>query len=537
VTETPPRAAGAWLLVTAFLSGLSVMVLEMAAVRAIAPYFGQSSLIWTYVIGVILAALSAGYYLGGRLADRHPRSSVLFTVLLVGGLLCMLLPLLVRLVCRGLMPADLVVEGGEVVLRWASLAATLILFAPPVFVLGAVSPTCVRLLATEEHVGREAGRVFALGTVGSILPTFLTTLIFIPELGTRLTIGLAGAVLVATAVVGFLLNVGSRRGALGGGTAGALLLAVLVFGLGPIKAHADQVEERESRYQYVRVLDRKESEDTEVRLLQFNESETTYQSVQVPGTVLTGGRYYDYYSVLPLLLEGRARKDLEVLVLGLAAGTIPAQLRHFYPQGLTVTGVEIDPEVVELGRKHFGMPAESDWLRVVKMDGRAYLNSIERDRSFDLIVIDAFAKEYYIPFHLATVEAFRTARERLAPGGILAMNVSAYRSDARLLRAIESTLAEAFGKAYRVKVRGYANYMVFAVKDGDAAVGALLALPADRPEEGWEKIRGIARHVATSTTTIEPPEDDALVLTDDRAPVENLTDASIHAESKAMLGD
>jgi len=526
-----PRAGRAYLVITVFFSGMCVMILEMAAVRAAAPYFGQSNYIWTNVIGVILASLAVGYFVGGRFIDRVPRPGVLFGVLLAGGLLSMLLPLLIRPVCRWLMPVDLAVEGAATVFTLASLAGTIILFAPPILLLGMVSPMAIRLLATPDAIGNASGRVFAASTIGSLVGTFGTTFVLLEAFGTRMTIGLAGAVLTATAVVGLLISVASRNGRMtaAAGVVVALLLGIGGASAGPLKDNPGQLVERESAYQYVRVLT-----ENGVRMLQFNEAEQSYQSVTIPGTVLTNGRYYDYYAVLPYLLPEERRRELDVLVVGLAAGTIPRQLREFFPADLSVTGVEIDPVVLELGRLHFEMPSDSEWLEAVVMDGRAYLNGAEPAKTFDLIVIDAFAQEYYIPFHLATREAFEAARARLKPGGILAMNVSAYRADSSLLVAIESTLAHVFGEAWRVKVRGYANHMIFAVLDGKPRLDRLDDLPRNAGAER-EALRRIAGIVRTATSEVKPLAN--LCLTDDHAPVERLMDRSIQRESRLIVGE
>jgi len=528
---TLPRAVRAYLVLTAFLSGMSVMVLEMAAVRAAAPFFGQSNYIWTNVIGVILAALAVGYYVGGRWIDRLPRPGVLFGVLLVGGLLSMLLPVLIRPVCRWLMPEELAVEGAATIFTLASLAGTIILFAPPILLLGMVSPMAIRLLATPGAVGSASGRIFASSTIGSLIGTFATTFVLLEAFGSRMTIGLAGGVLTATAVVGLLISVVSRsaRAAAAGGVVVAILLGFGGANAGPLKDRDGQIEERESAYQYIRVLT-----ENGVRMLQFNEAEESYQSVAIPGTVLTEGRYYDYYSVLPYLLPVERRRDLEVLVIGLAAGTIPRQLREFFPVGLSVTGVEIDPAVLALGRKHFELPDDVDWLRPIVMDGRAYLNGAEPGRRFDLIVIDAFAQEYYIPFHLATREAFSAARSRLKPGGILAMNVAAFRADSALLVAIESTLAHVFGAAWRVRVRDYANFMLFAVLEGKPQLHRLDDVPKGETAER-SALHRIAGYVRTATSEVKPIED--LCLIDDHAPVERLMDRSVRRESRLILGN
>jgi len=529
------RAGRVLLLITVFLTGMAVMVVEMAAVRAVAPYFGASNYIWTNVIGVMLGALAVGYFIGGRVADRRPSLGVLYVIVLAGGVLCILMPYAVRPLARWLVPADLGLETAAGHVYRASLIGTLLLFAPPTLLLGGVSPMAIKLLARPDNVGGDAGQVFASSTVGSIIGTFATTLYLIPWLGTRMTIVAAGVVLAGTALIGLLIAAGTRGQKVAAGAGTLLGLVVVLLGTGEIKASADRVTEIETAYQYVRVRDVTDGWGQDLRMLQINEAEEAYQSVRMKGRVLTDGRYYDYYSVLPLLLGAPESGRLDCLILGLAAGTIPMQLRHFYPEGLKVTGVEIDPGVLQLGYEYFDLPKDADWLDARVADGRVFLEMLPAVPELDLIIIDAFAQEYYIPFHLATEEAFSAAYHRLRPGGILAMNVSGYRSDEALIRVIEQTVARVFKQAYRVLVDGYPNYMVFAVKDGSAKFG-LLAHPASTGPAEWQELTRIARYVASDATPVLS-DPGALVLTDDRAPIERLTDELVRRESRAALGE
>lgn len=535
----PMRTNRALLIITVFLTGMAVMVVEMAAVRAVAPYFGASNYIWTNVIGVMLGALAVGYFIGGRVADRRPSLAVLYLIVLAGGVLCILMPYAIRPLARWLVPADLGLETAAGHVYRASLIGTLLLFAPPTLLLGGVSPMVIKLLARPDRVGGAAGQVFASSTVGSIIGTFATTLVLIPSFGTRMTIVLAGVTLAGTALVGLLIAAGTRRqraAAAGAGVGATMLgLMVVLLGTGEIKASDDRVTEVETAYQYVRVRDVTDSWGQNVRMLQINEAEEAYQSVRMENGVLTDGRYYDYYSVLPLLLGALEQKGLKALVLGLAAGTIPMQLRHFFPEGLEVTGVEIDPGVLELGHQYFGLPKDADWLDARVADGRVFLEALPTTANLDLIIIDAFAQEYYIPFHLATEEAFSAAYDRLRPGGILAMNVSGYRSDEALISVVEQTVAHVFKQAYRVLVDGYPNYMVFAVKDRAAQFGRL-AHPAPTGPAQWQELTRIARYVAGEATPVLPIPG-AMVLTDDRAPIEMLTDELVRRESRAALGE
>jgi spermidine synthase len=522
-----------YLVGAAAISGCGVMVLEMAAVRAVAPYLGASTYTWTNVIGVMLAALAVGYFFGGRLADRVPKAWALFALLVTGGLLMGGLPFAIRPVARWLVPADIGMESAMGAVHRASLLVTILLFAPPTLLLGGVSPMTIRLLVSRGLVGGAAGQVFAASTVGSIAGTFLTTHLLVPTMGTRLTIALAGALLAATGAAGLLLTLWNRRSVVAGAVI-VVLAGLSTLGAamaGPLKVREGQVVETETAYQYVRVLD---SGDPVVRLLMINEAEDAYQSVRVAGTDLTEGRYYDYYSVLPLLLGSVERGSLDVLVIGLAAGTIPRQLQTFFPAGLRVTGVEIDPRVLDLGRRFFDLPENSDWLRAVVGDGRVFLNGLPRVPTFDLVIVDAFAQEVYIPFHLATRESFVEIRDRLRPGGIVALNSAGYRPDEELLTVLASTMADVFGRVFRVSVQGYPNYMLFAARDGSPAFSRLARPAGLPPTADGRRLRELAAYVAASTTVATTG---GRVLTDDFAPVERLTDAAFRRESRAAMGE
>jgi spermidine synthase len=274
----------------------------------------------------------------------------------------------------------------------------------------------------------------------------------------------------------------------------------------------------------------------------MNEGVLTYHSVLRPGSVLTGGRYYDVYPALPLLLPREPGTPLRVLVLGFAAGTQARALRHFHGADLRLEGVEIDPAALEAGRAHFELPAPSAELRVHAADARSWLAAAPADRVFDLVLVDCYSHEYYVPFHVATREFFAAVRERLAPGGILAFNAFAYAPDDPLLRTLARTAAAAFGSSWVAPVEGYPNWVVLAsrrdadlpllafAEAADRAARAPAAAPArwggfaGRPEAA-EVLRTAAACLGAASPVRADPAHE--ILTDDRAPVERLTDRAV----------
>jgi hypothetical protein len=549
------RGRSAFLLATVFLSGAAVMVVEMTTVRVLQPTFGSTNYVWTNVIAVVLAALAAGYAIGGRIADARPSPGVLYGVLAVGGLLVAATVPLATPVSQWLLPVDVNLENVTSFLMRGSLAATLILFAPSTLLLGMVSPMAIRLLS-EHGVGRAAGRVFAVSTVGSIVGTYLPTLWLVPEYGSRATLLIAAAMLLVPAVAGLIAFSGLR---------GAPLAAIAVAAWAGTAAGAELRpnrgapaledggtalvrEERESPYQYLTVREDTfpGQPPTTYKLLTINEGVFTYHSFEVADSVLTGNRYYDDYALLPLLLDVPAGEELRGAVVGLAGGVTPRQWDHFWGRtyGLRVDGAELDPDVVELGRRHFHLPpADAKWLRVHVMDGRQMLATLPADVSYHMLVVDAFSQEYYIPFHLATREFFELARSRLADGGVFAMNVYAYSADSEILTAIENTLAAVFGSCQRVKQKWGGNFLLLARKGAEPADVTRFLESRARTRFGprddvaeWDTLMGQASWIPEHTTLVAPTPGRA-VLTDDLCPLESMTERSFSRIEAEILGD
>jgi len=475
-----------------FVAGIGTLAVEISASRLLAPYYGSSTIVWANLIGLVLASLSLGYWLGGRLADRRPEPRVLGALVLAAALWIAATPFVARPFL------DVTVEGIDEASAGAAIGsffATLGLFAPSVTLLGMVAPFAIRLaLDAVEAAGSVAGRLYALSTVGSLLGTFLSALLAIPLLGTQRTLLLSAALL---ALVGAVL-VGRRW----------LLVPLAVAALagippGAIKADDDLVYETESRYQYIQVVQRGEA-----RYLRLNEGVAVH-SVWRPDTVLTGGEW-DMFLTVPALL----RRPVErVAILGNAAGTIARAYGVFYPQA-EIDGVELDPEVSSVGRRWFGL-GDNPRLHVRDADARPFLAAT--GRRYDLIVVDAY-RQPYIPFYLATREFFQLARERLRPGGIVALNVASVPRDRELARSISGTLAAELPQVWAWKPLRF-NQLVLGLTeplDRPQLVERLGRLPARL------RVLGdlLARDVRP-VTRVERP------WTDDRAPVEWITDRMI----------
>ncbi|MBI4133613.1 fused MFS/spermidine synthase [Candidatus Uhrbacteria bacterium] len=487
--------------VIAFLSGLAVMGIELSASRLIAPYFGTSLFVWTNVIAVILAALSLGYYLGGRLSERAPRLRVLLLIIFVAGVLLAVVPFVIRPLALQFTFDSFTLASASFVIVLGSLLLVLALFFIPIMLLGMVSPFLVKIVSLERHdMGNVAGRIFAISTIGSIIGTFLPAFVFIPWIGTKFTILIFATLLVVIGGSGLL----PRR------LFGAVLLLGIPFasldaGLKPVPG---LIVEAESPYQYIQVVE----DSAGTTHLIYNEGGGV-QSVYNPDTLFYGGAYFDYAPLLPALRESK-----RVLIVGLAAGTISRAMQVLYGNdpSFHIDGVEIDPTVIKLGREHFALGGDD--LTVVNADGRTAIETVSG--AYDVIFVDAYTNQLYIPFHLVTQEFFAAAAERLAPGGILAINVLASSDASELLRSVTNTMASALPYVYRMRIADSWNNLIFASFD-PVDFARLTEVPLAIPE-----FASLAREIPEEVVPIAFNRE-GRVLTDDLAPVEHMMDAMI----------
>jgi spermidine synthase len=476
-----------------FGAGIGALATEITASRLLAPYFGSSTVVWANLIGLVLAALALGYWLGGRLADRHPRTSLLGFIVLAAAVCVAAIPFVAKPFL------DFTVEGLDEASAGAvigSFFAVLLLFAPPVVLLGMVSPFAIRLaIASLETAGAVAGRLYAISTAGSLLGTFLPALVLIPAIGTQRTFLVIAALLAVSAC--FVL--GARYLVVAGA-----LAALVIVPPGAVKGQSGLIHEETSFYQYIQVVERQDGR----RALYLNEGVAVH-SVWRPDTVLTGG-VWDAFLALPPLL-GRPLK--RVAILGNAGGTTARALGVFYPDA-EIDGVELDPAVTGVGRRYLGLD-DNPRLTVHDADARPFLRST--DRRYDLIVVDAYHQPY-VPFYLATREFFRLVRERLAPGGIVALNVAAVPDDKRLVRAIGGTLAAELPQVLEWPALRF-NTLVLGLTtpaSGQELVQRLGTGPAR-----LAPLRALLARDARPLTASSRP------WTDDRAPVEWVTDRMI----------
>lgn len=467
------------LAVIVFLSGAAVMVLELVGSRVVAPYLGSSTFVWTSLIGTVLGALSIGYYVGGRYADRGPSYQKLGSILF-GAALCVLGTSVTK---------DLValLIGSTIHdLRIASIVAAMTLFGPCSVLLGMVSPYCIRLAMNDvAHSGSTVGTLYALSTAGSILGTFLGGFWLISFLGTThilftLTILLSLLSLIAA----------PKRTAV----PAAVLISLVAVLIARHTPHPwKMTTDLDTPYQRIWVID-DSSNERPVRLLASGP-----EGVQSGMYRDTGEPIEGYLAEFATAVASIPRKT-NILVIGGAGMILPRILAEKYPESQVHT-IELDPGMTEIARDYFNLEDRPN-LTIEHIDGRLFFNTSQKQ--FDIVILDAFAGGITIPFHLVTVEALQGVRRILNPHGVVLQNVvgTFTGEGSRATRAIVGTYRAAFPF---VQVSAVTPERASTTPQNIAVIGSLE--PVDTPN-------GLSHQRSFHEEELLPP------LTDDFSPLE-----------------
>jgi predicted membrane-bound spermidine synthase len=513
-----------WLLIVqVFVAGATTMAVEMSASRLLAPYFGTSLFVWANLIGLILLYLSVGYYVGGRVADRYPSPTVLYSMTAVASLLIALIPVVARPILLWSQSAFATYSIG---VFYGSLVSVILLFAIPMILLGCVSPYAIRLRVDQVgRSGRTAGMLYAISTGGSIVGTFLPVLVLIPDIGTRYTFFVFAAALLLISLIGLITGRNDGGPLFPKKTDKRLLTLLLIIPLvslltgiqGPIKppsltdGNGTLIAEHESGYNYIQVV--KVGDETQLIL---NEG-LGIHSIYNPHQVLTQGPW-DYFMVAPYFNKPpfTPAQIQRVGIIGLGAGTSPREFTAAYGP-IPIDGVEIDDAIVNMGRKYFQMNEPN--LNVIVQDGRYYLQTTAK--KYDIIGIDAY-QQPYIPFQLTTTQFFQEVRSRLTPTGVAVINIGRTNTDFRLVNAMAQNMKTVFPNVYMINTERFSNTLVIATNSPTAL---------DNFRANANLLTNITlQNVAYSSLNsgdIREEKQAHVYFTDDRAPIEQMIDTVI----------
>jgi spermidine synthase len=486
-----------------FVSGVASMGLEILAGRIIAPEFGSSIYTWGTIIGVFLAALSLGYHRGGKRADVYASPDRLAGLMLGTTAYVAVVIFAGDFLVRGTTPLPLPS-------RFASLPAVVVLFGPPTYLLGFVSPYGAAL-SRKESVGEASGHVYAVGTVGSIVGAFGTTYALIPMLSVDGIALVFGLLLVVMALALAVPDV-DRRPAAGIVVVTLLLVGAVLSGPAGIAIEGHVVHQAQTPYQELQVVDRGET-----RTLYLDGHPHSAMDLSDPDRHVFE---YTRYFHLPFLAADDPDEIDRVLFIGGGGFTGPKQFVDEY--NVTVDVVEIDPAVIDAGKKYFDV-VESERLTIHNADGRQFLR--ETDATYDLIVLDAYKKDK-VPFQLTTREFMQLASDRLSPDGMVLANIVSAPSGpaSKFYRAEYKTMDEVFPKVYSFPTAGVdviQNIEVVASKDDTPLTQATLQQRNEDRDIGIDLREEVGNYERSHSIDGVP------LLTDDYAPVDRLLDPMI----------
>jgi spermidine synthase len=491
-----------------FVASFCSLVIEMVAGRILAPFVGVSLYTWTSIIGVILAGISVGAYIGGKLVDRFPHRKTLGILLLLSGIAALGVIPLTTLVASYRFPLSLM---------WRIFSVTAIIFFIPGCVLGTISPVVVRLtLQTLNKAGNVIGKIYAFSTLGAIIGTFATGFLLISWMGTRNIIFTMGVILIITS----LLSGGLFRRKT---TVSVFLLACAAV-LVPLYNWAFKIPLTDPHYYYNESdyytikLSKTVSMDrhTQLKALILDNLIHSYVSLDNPLHI-----EYEYERIYAEVLKWLFQPDSAFKTLSVGGGgyTFPRYMEASYPNA-QIEVVEIDPQVTRVVYEHLGLPRATR-IKTTNADGRWFvMNCTNR---YDVIFTDAF-NDLSIPYHLTTKEFVGQLKSILTDNGIIMSNIIDNFQKGDFLPSFIRTLQDVFGKK---------NVSLFSVSPdfNNLRISTFIVIASKgdldvKRFDAWlkEKMGNKAKSVLVSGPLLEElmTKRNAIVLTDDYAPVDNL---------------
>jgi len=482
-----------------FISGSTVMSLEIIASRIFTPVFGSTVYTWGSLIGIILSGLSLGYYIGGKIADKNPSFQKICSVIFSAGLYITFIPFIAPPVI-GIFATSLPNS------QYAPLLSTLALLIWPSILLGFVSPYSIKLATTTlKKVGNISGNLYSLATIGSICGTFLAVFVLIPIFEVRYIIFGLGLSLMAASLVG--LRIAPKT----------ILVIMIIILFTPwtsvvvsvIPHVGETVYEKETPYSHLDVTD-----SGNIRTLYLNGMRHSAMDLTDPNDLVMD--YTKYFHLAKIF-----NPDLEkVLFIGGGGFSGPKNFLITYPN-IQIDVVEIDPDVIDAAEKYFSLKGDSR-LRIFNDDARTFL--MQSEEKYDAIILDAYATNY-VPFHLLTNEYFQILNNRLATDGVIVSN---------LIGSLTGDTSDLFRSVYKTMNETFPNLYVFTTKHYVGDTQNLITVSVKSyTSYDKEKLEGLAQEFfleqylddfndADHFYNGEIRMDDVPFLTDEYSPVEKL---------------
>ena len=475
-----------------FLSGAIGMGLELIAARVLSPYVGSSNVVWTSIIGIILASMSIGYWIGGKWADKKADTDKISEILLFAALFTSIIPLLETLVVQQI--AGLINN-----LIIAAILCAILVFSIPSFILAMISPFAVKIKSEEENeIGSLSGRISSLSTIGSIVGTFVMGFILIPNIGVSninicITLMLVGMSIIIRKtrdkkynyLILFLISI---------------MLMIIIIGKYIFKINnPDILLDTDSQYSRIWVK-QIETQQAKYKTLQVDTGLESYINAE---TGEMGAKYLGYYD----LFEYYNKDAKSTLLIGGAAYTYPIHYLQKY-QDKTIDVVEIDDKMTQIAKNEFGLNTDDERLNIYTQDGRSYLNYSKN--KYDVILIDAF-KGLNAPFELTTYEALINAKKLLNENGVVLTNI---------VSSLEGKNSDFIKYEYATYKSVFDDVKVFRVneKDYTESQNIILVGIKGNPEVDIDKYEQYQKYIEMQISEFHS---DKKVVTDDYAPIGN----------------
>ena len=491
-----------------FIASFCTLVIEMVAGRILAPFVGVSIYTWTSIIGVILAGISVGAFIGGKLVDRYPSRKTLGWLLLLSGIMALCIIPITHLVAAYRFPVSLMLR---------IFIVTSIIFFIPGCVLGTISPVVVRLtLKNIENAGNVIGKIYALSTLGAIIGTFVTGFFLISWMGTRTIVFSMGIVLLLAAL--FSGSIFKKKGAI------ALFIIIACPSLWAFNHFLYKIPVSSSTYYY------KESDYFTIKLSKTTSADNitkleamvldnlihSYVSLDNPLHI-----EYEYERIYADVLKWKFTKDtgFRSLTIGGGGYTFPRYIEVSYPKA-HVDVVEIDPAVTKIVYEQLNMPRDTR-ITTYNTDGRWYVMNC-KDK-YDLVFTDAY-NDLSIPYHLTTKEFLGEIKAIMSPNAVLMSNIIDNFQKGAFLPSYIRTLREVFGQKNVYLISVSPNFR-------ETRISTFIVLASNGNLDINEFDRFVKGELGRNATSAVVPEDlmnefvnkkYSIIIRDDYAPIDNL---------------
>ncbi len=487
--------------IVVFIASFCTMVIELVAGRIMAPYVGVSLYTWTSIIGVVLAGISIGAYIGGILADRFPTPRTLGWLLFISGIAALSISPLSGAVTRWPLQTSLMLR---------ILIVTTGIFFLPSCLLGMISPVVVRLsLDRLDRSGNVVGKIYAFSTLGSILGTFATGFFLISWMGTRHILLLMALILILSSP--FFGGAFLRRGVF------LVLFPVLFVFLWAIHGQAFKKQQDPNSYFY------KETDYYTIELKKVEKNGGTLEAVILDNLIHSFvdvndplHLHYGYERVYAELVawKAAANPEFRALIIGGGGYTFPRYLETQYPRA-HIDVIEIDPFLTDLAYEHLGLSSKTR-IRSFNQDARWFLMNFPERKVYDFIFGDAF-NDLTIPYHLTTIEFCGLIQSLLKSDGLLIANIIDNFQTGLFLPSYVRTLQGVFGR----------DKICLVAEMDFSQMGINTIIVAASPSHySWKSVE---KNSAGRCFVLAPQEMNqnlssrpAVILTDDHAPVDNL---------------